>query len=57
MRVISDTLLILRINIGMTTLKASFQSIFIFSEHAMDLMKQTPAIGHVDASDCRQQKS
>lgn len=54
MRVILDTLLILRINIGMIILKASFQTIFIFSEHAMDLMRETPAMGQVGVSGCRQ---
>lgn len=54
MRVILDTLLILRINIGMIILKTNFQTIFIFSEHATDLMRETPVKEHVGVSGCRQ---
>lgn len=54
MRAILDTLLILRIYIGMIILKASFQTFFIFSEHAMDIMTETPVMGHVGAGGCRQ---
>lgn len=54
MRAISDTLLILRIYIGVIILKASFQTIFIFSEHAMDIVTETPVMGYVGVSGCRQ---